>query len=60
VSIAPAAAAKRYISLCGCVHHLILAISLFDRQYIFARCFISYIDKVVRTSRTSDWQASCG
>ena len=28
-----AAAAKRHISLCGCVHHFILAVSLFDRQY---------------------------
>ena len=33
VSIAPAAAAKRHISLCGCVHHFILVVSLFDRQY---------------------------
>jgi len=34
VSIAPAAAAKQHISLCGCVHHFILVVSLFDRQYI--------------------------
>jgi hypothetical protein len=34
VSIAPTAAVKRHISLCGCVHHIILAVSLFDRQYM--------------------------
>ena len=28
-----AAAAKRHISLCGCVLNFILAVSLFDRQY---------------------------
>ena len=33
VSIAPTAAAKRHISLCGCVHHIILAVNFFDRQY---------------------------
>ena len=33
VSIAPAAAAKRHISLCGCVHNFILSVSLFNRQY---------------------------
>ncbi len=33
VSIAPVAAAKRHISLCGCVHNFIWAVSLFDRQY---------------------------
>ena len=33
VSIAPAAAAKRHISLCGCVHNFILAVNLLDRQY---------------------------
>jgi len=33
VSIAPAAAAKRHISLCGCVHNFILSGQFFDRQY---------------------------
>ena len=32
-----AAAAKRHISLCGCVHHFILVVSLFDRQYRFKK-----------------------
>jgi len=34
VSIAPTVAAKRYISLYGCAHHVILAVSFFDRQYL--------------------------
>ncbi len=37
VSIAPAAATKWHISLCGCAHHIILAVSLFDRQYIYSQ-----------------------
>ncbi len=33
VSITPATAAKRHISLCGCAHHVILVYSLLDCQY---------------------------
>ncbi len=33
VSIALDVTAKRHISLCGCVYHIILVVSLFDHQY---------------------------
>ena len=45
VSIAPAVAAKRHISLCGCVHNLILVVTLFDRQYNMSSDMIPHIGR---------------